>query len=203
MNSSREDGRVRHAAAGPVCPACREPVAVAAQLCASCGFTGGDTMTMFSDPAPPFMPVLDAAGIWNHDDVRKIEAARRKLRGSHPQFHWHVCSVMLPPGTSLPLFGFWMLNACPLYAGETEQERAWAVLLLIDAATGCAAVIPGYSAEPWLGDADWTAALSAMSVSWQAGDAGGAVLRFFETSARLLNRSWKKRGLRQSERSHS
>jgi hypothetical protein len=160
-------------------------------------------MTMFPDPAPPFMPLLDAAGIWNHEDVRKIEEARRKLRGTHPQFQWHVCSVMLPPGTSLPLFGFWMLNACPLYAGETAQERAWAVLLLIDARGSRAAVIPGYSAEAWLGDADWVEALSAMSVSWKAGHAGGAVLRFFETSARLLNRSWKKRGLRHSERFHS
>jgi hypothetical protein len=153
-------------------------------------------MAVFSDPAPPLMPLLDAAGIWNHADVRKIEAASHKLHRRYPQFRWHVCSVVLPRGTSLPLFGFWMLNVCPFYIHETARERAWAVLLLLDAGSGQAAVIPGYSAERWLGDEDWRKILATMAGPWKAGQAGAAVLRFFETASRFLDQSWKHGGRR-------
>ena len=188
---------------GAACPACAAPVAADAKWCPACNFTGGDTVVMFPDPPPPLMPLLDAAGLWIPDEMKMIETAREKLRRRFPQFHFHICTVMLPPETKLPAFGFWLLNVCPFYVNETAEDRAWTVLLLINARTGQAAVIPGYSAEHWISDEDWTKILATMSPAWKAGKSAQAVIRFFETSAACLDRSWKLRGLRRSKHPRS
>ena len=146
--------RSRVSIRGHACPACSAPVGDAAARCAACGFTGFDTIAMFSEEAPPLLPVLDAAGIWSSADIRRIESAREKLRRRFPQIQWRVCTVDLAEGTKLPVFGFWLLNAGERYVGETDNDRAWTILLLIDAASGQAAVVPGYGAERCLDDAD-------------------------------------------------
>ena len=177
------------------CPSCGGELSADVERCPACGFTGADTMFLFPDPAPPLLPVLDAAGLWNHADMHRIDVARAKIGRIFPQFQWRVCTVMLPEGTSLPVFGFWMLNVCPLYAQETAARRAWSVLLLIDASSGQAAVVPGYQAEPWLSDDDWRQVLAAMASAWSAGHAAEAVVRFFHAAARRLAAEWKSRGL--------
>ncbi len=155
-------------------------------------------MEMFPGRPPPLLPLLDAAGLWNAAETHRIETAAGKLRRRFPQFHFHVCSVMLPAETSLPAFGFWLLNTSPFYVNETAEDRAWAVLLLINAGTGKAAVVPGYSAERWLGDDDWTTILGSMAASWRASKPTESVIRFFETATTLLARAWKLRGARPS-----
>jgi len=160
-------------------------------------------MDMFLSEPPPLLPVFDAAAIWSDADLTDIEAARVKLRTSFPQFRPHVWSVMLPPGTSLPVFGFWLLNTCLHHDGETEQERSWAVLLLINAATSESAVIPGYSAENWLSNEDWKKVVSSMSPMWKAGNPGPAVIDFFENMESFLIHSWNLRSQRRGNRSKS
>lgn len=201
MNSTGQaNSSKRHTANGTVCPGCAAAVAADANRCSACGFTGADTMRMFPHAPPPLLTVLDAAGLWKEADVRAIEAARERLRRRFPQFLFHVCTVALPAATSLPAFGFWMLNVAPFDVNETADERAWAVLLVIDAASGKAAVVLGYSAERWLEDASWIKALASMSPHWKAGRTAAAVIRFFETSGSLLDQSWRARGLRRSKR---
>lgn len=191
MNIFRQQSG-RRPASGPVCPACAAPLAANSQRCPSCKFTGADSMALFSDP-PPLLPLLDAAELWSDADVRLIEAARGKLRRRFPQFRFHVCSVMLPPETSLPLFGFWLLNACPFHLNETADERVWTVLLLINARTGQVSAIPGYAAGHWIGDDDLVRILSAMAPAWKAGKTARAVCRFFNICGRVLDRRWKLR----------
>lgn len=185
------------------CPACGGPLKADSNWCPGCNFTGGDTMKMFPDPSPPLLPILDAAGILKENDVRKIESARDGLVRRYPQFHWRICTVILPPESSLSLFGFWLLNACPLDAGETADDRASTILLIINANTGQAAVIPGYAAESCLSDDAWKAILSTMSAAWQAGKAAEAIIRFFECARSHLDRAWKRYGVRHSSRSSS
>lgn len=155
-------------------------------------------MLLFPDPAPPLLPVLDAAGLWSPRQVREIEAAREKLRRRFPQFRFHICTVMLPPETSLPVFGFWLLNVCPLCVGETTADREWSVLLAINARTGAVAAVPGYAAERWLSDDDWRKALAAMGTPWKSGDTSGAVLRFLTAAGNFLGDAWRTRGLRRT-----
>ena len=188
---------------GTCCPSCGESIPADAQWCGSCRFTGADSMKIFAGPPPPLMPLLDVADLWKESDVKKIEAAREKLRRRFPQFNFHVCTAVLPEDKPLPLFGFWLLNACPFYVNETAEDRSWTVLLLLNANNGQAAVVPGYAAEHWISDEDWMKILALMAKPWKAGKTAEAVVRFFEGSATFLDHAWKIRGLRRSKKSRS
>lgn len=201
--AQRSTGPSHATVAGPVCPSCASQLAADTNRCPACAFTGQDTLRTFPFPPPPLLPVLDAADLWSGGDLKRIEAAREKLRRAFPQFHFHICTVMLPEDTKLPLFGFWMLNVCPFYVNETAADRAWSVLLLIDARSGSMAVVPGYSAERWLRDDDWSKALWSMAPAWKAGKSADAVIRFLETSGTFLGQAWKTRGLHRSKHRHS
>jgi hypothetical protein len=83
------------------------------------------------------------------------------------------------------------------------EERAWTVLLLINAKSGQAAVIPGYAAEHWIPDDDWKKVLSSMSKYWMAGRTADAVVRYFETAAAFLEHTWKSRRFRRNARLRS
>lgn len=155
-------------------------------------------MRIFSDSPPPLLPILDAAGIFKNKDIRRIEAGRDALHRRFPQFQWRICTVCLPAETSLPLFGFWLLNACPFHEKETSEERAWTVLLLINADSGQAAVVTGYAAEPFLSDDEWKTLLAAMGEPWSAGMPADAILRFFQLSREELNRACKRYGSRRA-----
>ena len=153
-------------------------------------------MEMFAGPAPPLLPVVDAAELLGGEDLGKIERARLRLGKRFPQFRWCVFTVSLPEETSLPVFGFWLLNACPLGPEETADERAFTVLLLINAETGRAAVIPGYGAEPFLADDEWKQVLASMTPAWQAGKPGAAVVDFLAAAHKQLDHAWKRYGIR-------
>lgn len=157
-------------------------------------------MELFPEEPPPLPPVFDAAGILGEGGVLKIEAARDKLRRRFPQFQWRVCTVMLPAETNLSVFGFWLLNVCPLHGAESAEDRAATVLLLVNAGTGQAAAVPGYAVESVLSDDGWKAILATMAAPWRAGQPVDAVIRFFENSRIHLERAWKKYGARRSAR---
>lgn len=205
MSDKPQDGRggtgKRRALNAHFCPKCAVAVAADARRCPDCGFTGADSVALFSESAPPLMPVLDAAGLWGPEELKVIEASREKLRRRFPQFKFHVCTVMLPEETSLPAFGFWLLNVSPMDVGETAEDRAWSVLFLIDVRSGNASVIPGYRAEPWISDDDWKKVMSACVAPWRSGKTAQTVIRFFETSATFLEQSWKTRGSRRTSKS--
>jgi hypothetical protein len=185
------------------CPACAGPLKVDSNWCPGCHFTGGDTVAMFPDNPPPFLPILDAAGILKPADLGKIEAARDRLCRRFPQFHWRICTVILPPETRLAVFGFWMLNACPLDENETPEARAATIFLLINADSGQAAVIPGYAAESCLSDDGWKEVLASMAGPWRAGAPAEAIVRFFKSTRSRLELVWKSYGIRKSARSSS
>jgi hypothetical protein len=83
--SHRRSSR-RGAAGGVSCPSCQGPLKPDAKRCPACNFTGGDTMTMFPEPPPPLLPILDSAGILKESELRKIEVSHDKLRRRFPQF---------------------------------------------------------------------------------------------------------------------
>jgi hypothetical protein len=160
-------------------------------------------MAMFSDSPPPLLPILDAVGALSESDIRSVNDARDRLGRRFPQFRWRICIVDLPPETSLALFGFWLLNACPLDESESVDDRAWTVLLLLNAGTGQAAVIPGYAAEPYLSDDEWKTVLTSMAEPWQRGRVGDAIVCFFKAGRRRLDRAWKHYGARRPGRTSS
>jgi hypothetical protein len=157
-------------------------------------------MDLFPEAPPPLLPILDAAGILSERDVWKIEAARDKLRRRFPQFHWRVCTVVLPAESDLLVFGFWLLNVCPLHGNESAEDRAATVLLLINAGTGQVAAVPGYAVESVLSDENWKTVLATMAAPWRDGQPVDAVIRFFNHARIHLERAWKSYGARRSAR---
>jgi hypothetical protein len=155
-------------------------------------------VTMFSDTPPPLLPILDAAGILKAKDFSKIEAARERLHRRFPQFRWRICTVTLPPETRLPVFGFWLLNMCPLDSAETREDRASTVLLLINAASGQVSAIPGYAVESYLSDDTWKLILQEMAESWQRGKSCEAIVRFFTATLNQLEIAWASYGSKTS-----
>lgn len=183
-----------------ICPSCKGPLKQDSKWCPACGFTGSHTVDLFPDPPPPLLPILDAVGLLSTDDVSKVEASRDKLRRRFPQFHWRICIVDPPEKTNLPVFGFWLLNVCPLGPEETNEDRAWTVLLLINTGTGEAAIIPGYAAEPFLSDDEWKRRLATMVEPWRAGKPADAITLFFKNTHLQLELAWKRYGTRRSSR---
>ncbi len=197
MNETLETWQIPgRAAAGALhCPACGAQIYPAAWKCPACDFTVNDARTMFPGPPPPLLPVLDAAELLSADALAAIDDERQAMRRRFPQFRWRVCTVRLEPGTSLPEFGFWLLNQCPLDASESAEDRAWTVLLLVDATSRQAAAVTGYAAEAFISDRDWTRILTAMAEPWHSGDTPTAIRTYFRAVRSQLERARKRIGV--------
>jgi len=189
--TARRHSSRRSKAAHLSCPACHGAITAGANRCPSCQFTGADTMGMFPGNPPPLLPILDVANVWNAADVKLIENACASFRKKFPQFHWRFAAVDMPPTIPLNILGFWLLNAATLLPPETQHDRAWTVLLILNRTNGNAAVIPGYAAEPWITDLGWRDILRSMREPWRMGDSGKAVVAFLSAAQKALEREWK------------
>lgn len=190
MSSGQRRTRIRSPRVAFTCPACQtqiDPV----DRCPNCQFTGADTMRMFPGPVPEIQTMNDQADLFDSSALKVIDRSRKRLAKRFPQFRWRVCTVNLPAETNLRLYGFWLLNVLPIQSDESESDRLWTVLLVINVAANRAAVATGYSAEPWLGNDQWDKTLAAMIPAWKAGDYGKSVAAFYDASRILLENSWR------------
>lgn len=192
MMEEREYSPRRFAIGAITCPACRAMLERDAKWCPACGFTGSKTLDMFGDDPPPLLPILDVANIWSEKDQREIKAEIARFNVRYPQIRWRVCGVALGGEISLPLFGFWLLNASPLAAEETADDRSWTVLLIVDADTRRASVTAGYRAEVWLSDDMWEKALAETREPFRAGKPGMAISSFMKTTHVLFDKAWNR-----------
>lgn len=188
----REYSPKRFAVSGVSCPACYAKVNRDANWCETCGFTGANTIAMFGEAAPLLLPVLDVADLWDQAGLRRIAAEVGSFGKRFPQVRWRICTVALGSEISLPLFGFWLMNASPLSPGETPEEREWSVLLLIDSNSGRISVTTGYQAEVWLSDEMWEAALAETAGLMRRGHPDKAVVLFLRQARRLFEAAWKR-----------
>lgn len=192
MTEEREYSPRRFAVGGIRCPSCGDKLERDAKWCAACGFTGAKTLEMFGDNPPPLLPLLDAADLWDAKDQRMIKAAVARFNRRFPQIRWRICGVSLDPEASLPLFGFWLLNASPLTEGETDEDRSWTVILVMEEAAGRCSVTAGYRAEVWLSDDIWRKALGQTQPHFRQGSRGLAVASFLKTSQALFEKAWRR-----------
>lgn len=201
MTEEREYSPRRFAIGSISCPACKAKLERDAKWCPACGFTGSKTLDMFGDNPPPLLPILDVADIWGEKDQRMIKAAVAHFNRRFPQIHWRICGVALGAEMSLPLFGFWLLNASPLADEETDDDRNWTVLLLVDAETRRASVTLGYRAEVWLSDDMWEKALAETKEPFRMGKPGLAVSAFLKASLLLFEKAWHRSRIQLSPQS--
>jgi uncharacterized membrane protein YgcG len=158
-------------------------------------------MKIFTNSPPAFAPILDLEGILTASEIKAIEAHSRSLSRSFPQFQWCVVMADLPDEVSLNLYGFWLLNACPLGTLESPKQRAWTVMLVVNARSQTATVVTGYSAEPCLSDEDWNDALVSMMPYWRVKEPTRAVGRFFKVIRQRLRLSHDRSQLSLGKRS--
>lgn len=188
----REYSIKRFAVGGVSCPACHAKIERDAKWCEGCGFTGAETLRMFGESAPEMLPIMDPAGIWNEKGRKMIGAEFKSLGRRFPQIKWRICLIALEPGVNLSLFGFWLFNASPLAPGETADDRAWAILLVVDSNSGRTSVTTGYRSEVWLSEKMWLSALAAMAEPLGKGKADFAVVCFLRKARRLLDSAWER-----------
>jgi hypothetical protein len=192
MNEGREYSYKRFAISSVFCPACFVKLDRDANWCPTCGFTGSKSLDIFGDSPPPLMPFLDVADIWNEKDQQKIKAAVNRFGKRFPQIRWRICAVALGREISMPLFGFWLMNVCPLMDGESAEDREWTVLLLVEANALRASVTTGYRAEVWLSDEMWDKALAETTDHFRRGNPGLAVAEFLKSSQVLFEKAWNR-----------
>lgn len=190
MSTAQRRSRVKSPRVAFTCPACQTQFD-AADRCPNCQFTGSDTMRMFAGAPPEITTVNDQADLFDSAALKTIERSRKRLAKRFPQFRWRLCTTNLPAETNLRLYGFWMLNVAPIRPDESESDRQWTVLLLINAAANRAAVVPGYAAEPWLGNDQWDKALARMVPAWKVEDFGKAVAEYYDAVRSMLENSWR------------
>ncbi len=188
----REYSPKRFAINSVACPACHVKLDREAKWCASCGFTGAKSLEMFGDSPPPLYPILDVADLWDDKAQARIANEVKIFGKRFPQVRWRICAVALDSPASLSLFGFWLMNVSPLMPGESEEDREWAILFLIDSITGRASVTSGYQAEVWLSDEMWNTALAETSEPLRRGHADKAVALFLRKASELFESAWKR-----------
>ncbi|MDP4626091.1 MAG: hypothetical protein NWT08_13250 [Akkermansiaceae bacterium] len=192
MSEIREFSPKRFAIASVTCPSCQIRIERDTKWCEACGFTGSKSMDMFGENPPPLLPILDVVDLWTPKEQKKIASAVKAFGKRFPQIKWRICAVMLGAEVSLPVFGFWLMNVCPLNTGETEEDREWTVLLLVDGKTGNTSVTTGYRAEVWLSDENWVPALAEASSAMRQGDTLQAVTNFLKTAKASFEKAWKR-----------
>ena len=145
---------------------------------------------MFPLPLPPLRRLFDAADLWSKFEHGKIERRLKALERRFPQIRWSLYSMDAGDVANLRLFGFWLLNASPLAEGETEEQRAWTILVVFNGASGKVALVPGYGVEPWVSDDQWQRALSSMQERWSRGKRWSALSRFFDAAEVVLRSAY-------------
>ncbi len=192
MTEEKEYSPKRFAITSVACPSCHAKLDRDARWCGTCGFTGSKSLEMFGEDPPPLLPILDVADLWSASDKKAIASAVKRFNKRFPQIAWRVCAVALGPRVNLSVFGFWLMNVCPLVDGETPEDREWTILLLIDGSTGRAAVTTGYRAELWLTDEMWDRILMEPVALLMDGQPAKAVTLFLKKARKLMDSAWER-----------
>ena len=169
-----------------VCPSCLQQFDKTADVCERCGFDAHRVVKQFPFAAPVLEQIIDNVGVITPDWRPDLEAAFAGISRRFPQLRFHVCTVELDDPVKLPEFGFWMMNACRLEAGQEEIDRAWSMLILVDVKRGLISLTPGYALEAFIEDGAWEDALRQVSESLAEGDFRSGLLGLMKHAQRLL-----------------
>lgn len=169
-----------------VCPSCLQRFKEQREQCPRCGFDAHAAVRRFPYTPPVLDRFMDHAGVTDEKLRADVTAAADVLARRFPQIGFYFCLVNLEQSASLSEFGFWMMNACRLQQGQTETDRAWSILLLVDVEGGTVSVTPGYAVEAFMEDSGWEGLLKEISPQLQRGDYREALLGYLQGAESLL-----------------
>ncbi|MGB0775210.1 MAG: TPM domain-containing protein [Akkermansiaceae bacterium] len=169
------------------CPSCFKKSRDASERCSACGFDALQAVQKFQFTPPTLDCVIDSAGLLDEKTIERITLTAQTLKAKFPQFGFYFCLVDMGNTVNLSEFAFWMMNACRLQDGQTEMDRAWSVLLVIDSVSGQVALTPGYAAEAFIEDSGWEAAIRDISPLLREAQYGDAILNYLTHAEKLLH----------------
>jgi len=172
-----------------VCPSCLIRFKEHADQCPNCQFDAHRSVEQFRFEPPVMQRWMDNAKVLDTSVRQEIDQIFDRLTKQFPQVNLSVCTVELDDQTNLSEFGFWMMNACRLEDGQTSEQRAWTILLLIDVKRGLLSLTPGYAIEAFMDDAEWQEALKMMVPDMIARDYRLSLKGFVKDAIQLLRKS--------------
>ncbi|MBK1831771.1 TPM domain-containing protein [Verrucomicrobiaceae bacterium R5-34] len=175
-----------------VCPSCLKRFKERAEQCPHCGFDAHSTVRQFNYTPPVLECLMDHAGVTDDQTRSAVIAASDRVSAMFPQVKLYFCMVRLGEEVKLPEFGFWMMNACILQEGQTEIDRAWSILLIVDVERGIASVTPGYAIEAFMEDSGWEKLLTDISPQLNNEDYREALLGYVQGVESLLSKESQK-----------
>jgi uncharacterized membrane protein YgcG len=175
--------------ASVVCPSCLIRFKERADQCPNCQFDAQRSVEQFSFQPPVMQRWMDNAKVFDQAARQEVDQMIDRIIKQFPQVSLSICTVELDDPISLSEFGFWMMNACGFEDGQSEEQRAWSILLLIDVKRKLLSLTPGYAIEAFMDDADWQETLKMMVPDMIADDYRLSLRGFVKDASQLLRKS--------------
>ena len=151
----------------PSCPSCGLAFKnIKLTECIRCDFSLGKTDLIFPYDPPPMEPFMDHLNSFTEEQIMAIMSEFSPLTKKYPQIKIALCNLNLISTTDPRVFGFWMLNRSPLGEGETGDDRANTILIVIDRENLRLSASVGLAIEPYLPTSDLSRALERSYRHW-------------------------------------
>lgn len=155
------------ASEAPSCPSCGLAFKdVKLTKCLRCQFDLASTDLVFPYEPPAMEPIMDHLNTFSTEQIKGISAEFAKLTKKYPQVSLALCNLNLISSTDPRVFGFWMLNRCPLSQGESSDQRKFTLLLVIDQENQRLSASCGLALEPYLPTSGLSRALDHSYRNW-------------------------------------
>lgn len=128
-------------------------------------------------------PLVDLENRLEPSEANKISKAIRRFEKRFLQFRASVHLTRLPEGGDVREFGYWLFNHCSFAEGETPEDRAGTLLILIDRESRSAGLTVGYRLDPFLGDDTGLRLFGETKDGFTDGDYAGGVTDFLTAVA--------------------
>jgi uncharacterized membrane protein YgcG len=138
--------------------------------------------------------LTDRSGRLPLNEMEQLRASLRLFEKKFPQILLSLFIDNFPPGTSASEFAFWLANRARFSSIEQQAGENFDLLLVLDLATGSAALTSGYGLEASVPERYLEEALEAMAGPLRQGDISGGVRALLEVLTRRLRESSKRPG---------
>jgi len=145
----------------PCCPECHKTIDDRTESkCSYCGFSYGYLQKLFPTDLPVLDSVNDFSKQLNQREIHALELLISKIKKKYPQLFVKLVTLPLQPDIEIQQMALWMLNQCPLPAGQKDSDRLWTILLMIDTTRKNSCYANGYKIEVF-----WTHATCTDSIT--------------------------------------
>jgi uncharacterized membrane protein YgcG len=176
------------------CPSCRAVVDAPVPRCPACKLSLQRLDVKFGMVPRHSRYLTDRSGRLSLNEMEQLRASLRLFEKKFPQILFSVFIDNFPPDTSTSEFAFWMANRARFSSIEQQEGENFDLLLVLDLATGSAALTSGYGLETSVSEQHLEEALEALAGPLRQGDIAGGVRALLEVLTRRLRESSKRPG---------